>query len=112
MNIRAILSNNLATLMRDSKTLHTQAALAKKAGIAQSHIGRMLRLESDPTTEKVDAVAKAFGISASDLLDASFHVRKAPELAALSRTVNNLVSSGKLSSAEIKAMTEMLKARG
>lgn len=48
--LKAILANNLEVLMRESADLHTQSALAKRAHVAQTTIGRRLRAEIAKTS--------------------------------------------------------------
>lgn len=111
MNTQQTVIANLKAWMNESE-LSTQSELSKKSGVAQSHISRILRGESDPTTDMLDALAKAFGRSAEDIVKETTTPRASPEVVELERTVHQLTASGKLSAAEIKAMTEMLKARG
>lgn len=58
---------NMALLMERTPELGSQPALAKKAGIAQSTVGRILRNESAPTGENLRRIAEAFGIDVGDL---------------------------------------------
>jgi SOS-response transcriptional repressor LexA len=53
--------------MASNITLSTQSALAKKSGVAQSTIGRILRGKNDPQSENLECIAKAFGLTHSAL---------------------------------------------
>lgn len=55
--------------MASSKDLKTQTALAKKAGIAQSTIGRIVRGEVNPQSGNVERIARAFGLSFASLAE-------------------------------------------
>lgn len=46
----------------------TQEALAERAGLSQKHVARMERAERVPTVHAVLLVARALGVSASDLV--------------------------------------------
>lgn len=46
----------------------TQEALAERAGLSQKHVARMERAERVPTVHAVILVARALGVSASDLV--------------------------------------------
>ena len=60
-------SRAIARLMASSRNLRTQTALAKKSGVAQSTIGRILRGEVTPQSDNLERLAKAFGMSYSTL---------------------------------------------
>ena len=53
--------------MASSRHLRTQTALAKKSGVTQSTIGRILRGEVDPQSDNLERLALAFGMSYSTL---------------------------------------------
>jgi len=55
----------VAKVMASSKDLKTQTALAKKSGVAQSTIGRILRGEVDPQSGNLERIAKAFNCQLS-----------------------------------------------
>jgi len=63
-----ILAENIRRLMRGHQTLSTQAALARKAGLAQSSIQRVLSAAVHPQLDVVEAIAKAFKVAPADLL--------------------------------------------
>src|SRR3569832_1772669 len=52
----------LANAMAASRDCRTQSDLAKKSGVAQSTIGRILRGEGSPHITTVERIAKAVGI--------------------------------------------------
>jgi ribosome-binding protein aMBF1 (putative translation factor) len=53
--------------MASSKDLKTQTALAKKSGVAQSTIGRILRREVSPQSVNLERIANALGMPLSKL---------------------------------------------
>lgn len=55
--------------MASSKSLKTQTALAKKAGVAQSTVGRILRGEVNPQSGNLERIAKAFCMSLAMLAE-------------------------------------------
>ncbi len=57
--------------MAASRDCKTQSALAKKSGVAQSTIGRILRGDVSPQTDTWEALARALGTSVSVLLQES-----------------------------------------
>ena len=59
----------LAKLMASSRDLKTQAALAKKSGVAQSTIGRILRGEVNPQSGNLEQIARAFSMSIAGLAE-------------------------------------------
>jgi SOS-response transcriptional repressor LexA len=59
----------LANAMAFSKDLKTQTALAKKSGVAQTTIGRILRGEVDPQSGNLERIAKAFNLSLAELAE-------------------------------------------
>jgi transcriptional regulator with XRE-family HTH domain len=52
----------LARVMASSRHYKTQTALARKSGVAQSTIGRVLRGEVNPQTSTMTFLAEALGI--------------------------------------------------
>lgn len=58
---------NIAALMAAHTLLSSQPALAKRTGIAQSTIGRILRSESNPSSEYLRKIADAFGVDVGTL---------------------------------------------
>ncbi|WP_147692717.1 helix-turn-helix domain-containing protein [Vogesella mureinivorans] len=68
--IRQILATNLRNWMNSAEgELGTQLGLSSKAGIAQSTIGRMLSCQNSANIDVVEQIARAFGRSASELLE-------------------------------------------
>ena len=67
-SLRIALAQNIAALMEKTPALDTQVKLAKRSGIAQSSVGRILRGEVAATLDNIEAIAKAFGVSANFLL--------------------------------------------
>ena len=59
----------VATAMASRRDLKTQAALAKKSGVAQSTIGRILRGEVNPQSGNLEQIARAFSMSIAGLAE-------------------------------------------
>lgn len=68
MTLKDIVITNLNSLMAKRSDCSSQNALAKKSGVSQSHVGRILRGESTPTVEMIEALAKALKVAAPQLL--------------------------------------------
>lgn len=70
-DLREILARNLQTLMSKSADMRSQTALAKRAAIAQKTVSNYLSPASyvgAPSLDKVEALARAFGIETWQLL--------------------------------------------
>lgn len=67
--MRALLARNLKHWMDNDPDLDSQPKLSRKSGVAQSHIGRILREESSATIDVVDQLARAFRRSPGALLE-------------------------------------------
>ncbi|MDB6011520.1 MAG: hypothetical protein JWL65_3770 [Gammaproteobacteria bacterium] len=59
----------VAKVMAANKDLKTQTALARKSGVAQSTIGRILRGEVNPQSVNLERIAKAFSMSLAKLAE-------------------------------------------
>ena len=70
----------VATAMASRRDLKTQAALAKKSGVAQSTIGRILRREVNPQSGNLEQIAQAFGMSIAGLVEMGQGGESAAEL--------------------------------
>jgi transcriptional regulator with XRE-family HTH domain len=66
--LRLTLADNIAALMEKTPALDTQVKLARRSGIAQSSVGRILRGDVSATIDNIEAIATAFGVSISTLL--------------------------------------------
>lgn len=67
-----ILSENLKKLMASRPDLSSQAAVGEKAGIDQRTVGRIINREHSPSLEKIQGLAKAFGLQPWQILSADF----------------------------------------
>ena len=69
-DLREILSNNLKILMALSADCKSQSALAKRSQVAQTTIGNYINQNYPgyPNLEKVEMLAKAFGLEAWNLI--------------------------------------------
>lgn len=74
---RQILAENLARAMARSVDLQNNLALAKRAKVGNSHIGRILKQESAATVDMLDAIADALGLQTWELLTNSEATREA-----------------------------------
>lgn len=66
--LRQILARNIERAMQVTPGVDTQMALAKRAGLGQSHISRILRGESAATIDVLTALAEALNIQPWELL--------------------------------------------
>lgn len=73
MQLRQTLAANLRKAMEDD----TQAEVAKRAGVAQSHISRILRCEASATTDLIAALARALKLQPWELLADNEATRRA-----------------------------------
>jgi len=78
----SILSANLKALKEAGAVSLSQKAIAKKAGVDQTTVSRTLTATNAPGVDKLDGLAKAFGVQAWQLLVADFDPAKPPVLAA------------------------------
>ncbi|KAF1004403.1 MAG: putative HTH-type transcriptional regulator [Pseudomonas sp.] len=69
LQARQTLANNLKYLMSCSDHLDTQQRLETKSSVGQSTIGRILRGSADAGIDTVEKLAKAFKLTAYDLMD-------------------------------------------
>ncbi|MEM5449871.1 helix-turn-helix domain-containing protein [Paraburkholderia guartelaensis] len=63
-----VLAANIRRLLETHPILNTQAALAKRAGIAQSSIARVISAAVHPQLDVIESIAAAFKVSIADLL--------------------------------------------
>jgi SOS-response transcriptional repressor LexA len=68
--------------MASSKDLKTQTALAKKSGVAQSTIGRILRGEVNPQSGNLERIAKALNLPLARLVEMGQEMGQEGELVA------------------------------
>ena len=66
MTSREILSRNLKRLVAESGK--TQQCVGELAGLSKAMICRYISMTRSPTLDNLDALAKLFGTTASDLL--------------------------------------------
>ena len=69
MSAREILSSNLKLLMDSYPEIGSQKLLFKTTGVTTSTVGRIKRAEVSATIDNIEALAKAFKITAYDMLD-------------------------------------------
>lgn len=62
------LARNLDALMKAHADMRSQAAVARRAGIDQRTVGRILHTKHAPTLQQIDKLASAFGMPAWQLL--------------------------------------------
>jgi transcriptional regulator with XRE-family HTH domain len=75
--LRQILAKNLERAMEAAPGADRQLTLAKRAGVGQSHISRILRQESAATIDVIAALAEALNIQPWELLADSDSTRQA-----------------------------------
>lgn len=111
MKIEEILSRNLDALMTLNDELNSQQKLSRKTGVGQTSVGRMRRAEGAATIDNVQAVAKAFGLLAHELLDPSLANRLSISPAITKRIdrITQALRSGKLDDRQIKVIEATLE---
>lgn len=72
-----ILARNIRRLMDGHPTLATQSALARKAGISQSSIQRVLTAAVHPQLDVIEAIASSFRVTPAQLLTRELDTRTA-----------------------------------
>lgn len=73
---RALLANNVKFLMATNPDLSNQTKLSARSKVGQTTVGRLLRCESDTGIETIAALAKAFRLGITDLLDPDLIARQ------------------------------------
>ena len=71
---RPEIGERLRGLMADVPALSTQMAIAKRTGLGQTTVGRIIRGEVDPSAENLRKIADAFGTTVEYLLTGSMTV--------------------------------------
>ncbi|MEW5249392.1 LexA family protein [Microbulbifer sp. 2201CG32-9] len=69
IQLRKRIATRLRRAMNESSALSSQAALAKRSGVGQTTIGRILRAEVDARTETLEALATTLGKSVAYFTD-------------------------------------------
>jgi len=67
--IREVLAANIRRYMRTVPAVETQVKLARRAGISQSSVARVLAGNVDTQVSIVESLADAIGVSAAELLE-------------------------------------------
>jgi transcriptional regulator with XRE-family HTH domain len=68
LSARENLSANLRVLMQATPDLDSQPKIAKRSGVSQSTVGRLIRGDVRCKLDSLDGVARAFGLAAWQLL--------------------------------------------
>lgn len=66
-----VLAANVKSLLDTHRTINTQVKLAQKSGVGQSTISRVIRGDTQATTETVEDLARAFGVTTAQLMTPS-----------------------------------------
>jgi transcriptional regulator with XRE-family HTH domain len=69
MNARQVLARNLRLLMDRYPDIGSQKLLFKTTGVTTSTVGRIRRGDVSATIDNIEALAKAFKLTVSQLLD-------------------------------------------
>ena len=69
MSARSVLATNLTALMEAFPAIGSQKLLFKTTGVTTSTIGRIRRAEVSATLDNIEAIARAFKLTPSQLLD-------------------------------------------
>lgn len=89
-----ILIKNLSALLESSGS--NQADLARRTGNASSNVSNWFKGKNTPSLEKLDEIAKEYGVTVADLLrtDETPESRVRVEKVALPETVRDAIESG------------------
>ncbi len=66
--LRTRVARNLRALMKVNDNCKSQAKLAARSGLSQSTVNRILQAEQDTGIETIEVLAKALGVSMSDII--------------------------------------------
>lgn len=83
--VESILAQNIKALLIGKHGPRTQSELAKKSGVAQATIGRLLRSEASATAETIAALAAAYELEAWQLMVAGMDPSNPPVLMPVSK---------------------------
>lgn len=111
MKIEEILSRNLDALMSAHEELNSQQKLSRKTGVGQTSVGRMRRADGSATIDNVHSVARAFGLTAYELLDPHLtdRLRLSPSMLTKIERITQKLRSGKLDERQIKVIEATLE---
>lgn len=68
LNLPKMIASRLRELMEASIDMQTQAAVAKRSGVDQSTIGRVLNQKNSTTIKTLEGIARAFNIEPLELI--------------------------------------------
>jgi transcriptional regulator with XRE-family HTH domain len=74
--VNEIVTANIKRLMEKTPNLDNQSKLARKSGVAQATIGRILRKEVSANIDTLDLLAQAFGVAAYCLLSSPEEIER------------------------------------
>lgn len=80
LSARENLARNLRVLMDMTPDLSSQPKIAKRSGVSQSTVGRLIRGDVRCKLDSLDGVARAFGLQAWQLLVPELDPRNPPLL--------------------------------
>jgi transcriptional regulator with XRE-family HTH domain len=67
-NLRKMIAMRLRELMDASIDMQTQEAVAKRSGMAQTTVGRILKQQVAATIDNIESIARAFNVEATELI--------------------------------------------
>lgn len=70
-SIKAVLAQNLNSLMKQHPLLKDRFSLEKRSGVSARTIGSMKSGKGNPTLENIDAVARAYKLTPAEILSPS-----------------------------------------
>jgi transcriptional regulator with XRE-family HTH domain len=98
---RAVLRQNLKACMATKSGPHSQLALAKKSGVGQATIGRILSAEGvDAGIETVDKIARVYGLQGWQMMIAGMDPTNPPVLQPVSKAERELYDNLKKAARE------------
>jgi transcriptional regulator with XRE-family HTH domain len=114
MNARQVLARNLTALMDRYPDIGSQKLLFKTTGVATSTVGRIRRGEVAATLDNIEALAKAFRLTVSQMLDPrltrSLEGLPPTETRALAAALAAEIQDANLSDAQLSILANTLAA--
>jgi transcriptional regulator with XRE-family HTH domain len=112
MPVEQILAANLSALMGGHPEFASQMKLSKATGVGQTTIGRIRRGEGAATIDNVYKIAKAFNLSASDLLKPTLskQLASSEQNALLVLQLVNELETGEFSESQLRILQNTIAA--
>lgn len=114
MSARDVLARNLTALMDKYPELGSQKLLFKTTGVTTSTVGRIRRADVSATIDNIESLAKAFKVTASQMLDPRLPetLASGPSLDARAKAsaLAEEIQTGSLSDKQLEILSRTLEA--